>query len=109
MQGERGAVAQSDAITGLSDLDGLFLSDLIAGREKVKGSLMSVQKSMETNSHDAAVLRRCPLRALIGVSIDAPPGPASYSRMFPDLPSFRGDDQFLHALGRAGGICDCGN
>lgn len=29
--------------------------------------------------------------------------------MFPDLPSFRADEQFLHALGRARGICDCGN
>lgn len=25
-----------------------------------------------------------------------------------DLPPFRADDDFLHALGRAGGICDCG-
>jgi hypothetical protein len=29
--------------------------------------------------------------------------------MFPDLPSFRADEEFLHALGRAGGICDCGD
>jgi hypothetical protein len=29
--------------------------------------------------------------------------------MFPELPSFRSDEQFLHALGRAGGICDCGD
>jgi hypothetical protein len=29
--------------------------------------------------------------------------------MFPELPSFRADEQFLHALGRAGGICDCGD
>jgi hypothetical protein len=29
--------------------------------------------------------------------------------MFPDLPSFRADEQFLHALGRAGGLCDCGD
>ena len=27
--------------------------------------------------------------------------------MFPDLSSFRAEEQFLHALGRAGGICDC--
>jgi hypothetical protein len=29
--------------------------------------------------------------------------------MFPDLPSFRADEQFLHALGSAGGVCDCGD
>jgi hypothetical protein len=29
--------------------------------------------------------------------------------MFPELPSFHAGEQFLHALGRAGGICDCGN
>jgi hypothetical protein len=29
--------------------------------------------------------------------------------MFPELPSFRADEQFLHALGRAGGLCDCGD
>jgi hypothetical protein len=28
--------------------------------------------------------------------------------MFPELPSFQADEEFLHALGRAGGICDCG-
>lgn len=29
--------------------------------------------------------------------------------MFPDLPSFEADETFLHAIGRAGGICDCGD
>jgi hypothetical protein len=29
--------------------------------------------------------------------------------MFPDLPSFDADEQFLHALGRAGGVCDSGD
>jgi len=29
--------------------------------------------------------------------------------MFPELPSFETDEQFLHALGRAGGVCDCGD
>ncbi len=43
------------------------------------------------------------------MEIDAPLGPATYARMFPELPSFRADEQFLHALGRAGGICDCGD
>jgi len=43
------------------------------------------------------------------VAIDAPLGPASYARMFPELPPFEADGQFLHALGRAGGYCDCGD
>jgi hypothetical protein len=42
-----------------------------------------------------------------GVAIDAPLGPANYARMFPELPSFEADEQFLRALGRAGGLCDC--
>jgi hypothetical protein len=29
--------------------------------------------------------------------------------MFPELPPFQADEQFLHALGRAGGVCDCGD
>jgi hypothetical protein len=41
------------------------------------------------------------------VAIDAPIGPANYARMFPELPSFQADVQFLHALGRVGGLCDC--
>jgi len=43
------------------------------------------------------------------VAIDAPLGPANYARMFPELPSFQADEQFLRALGRAGGVCDCGD
>ena len=41
--------------------------------------------------------------------IDAPITATSYARLFPDLPSFRADEPFLFALGRAGGICDCGS
>src|SRR6202140_5522678 len=42
-------------------------------------------------------------------AIDAPLGFVSYARMFPELPSFEADEQFLHAPGRTGGICDCGD
>ena len=42
------------------------------------------------------------------VPIDAPIGPTNYARMFPELPSFEADDEFLRRLGRAGGLCDCG-
>jgi hypothetical protein len=39
---------------------------------------------------------------------DGAVGPVSYARLFPDLPSFTADESFLYALGRAGGLCDCG-
>ncbi|MGA7841706.1 MAG: peroxidase family protein [Candidatus Acidiferrales bacterium] len=43
------------------------------------------------------------------MAIDAPLVPTAYARMFPELPSFEADEQFLRALGRKGGICDCGD
>ena len=51
----------------------------------------------------------CLAPARAKVAIDASLGPANYSRMFPELPAFQADEQFLHALGRAGGLCDCGD
>ena len=44
---------------------------------------------------------------LDGPSIDRTGGPAGYGRLFPDLPSLDPDEQFLRALGRAGGRCEC--
>jgi Animal haem peroxidase len=41
--------------------------------------------------------------------VDAPLGPQRYARMFPSLPSFTAEQQFLYALGRQGGLCDCGD
>jgi hypothetical protein len=41
--------------------------------------------------------------------VDAPLGPQRYARMFPGLPSFTAEQQFLYALGRQGGLCDCGD
>jgi Animal haem peroxidase len=43
------------------------------------------------------------------IPIDAPVGPATYARMFPELPSFQAEEEFLYTLGRAGGLCDCGD
>jgi hypothetical protein len=37
------------------------------------------------------------------------PSASSYARLFPDLPPFTADETFLYALGRAGGLCDCGD
>jgi hypothetical protein len=44
--------------------------------------------------------------------VDAPVNPLSsqrYARMCPNLPSFTAEEAFLYALGRQGGICDCGD
>src|SRR5215472_3116727 len=38
-----------------------------------------------------------------------PVSSTSYARRFPELPSYSADDAFLHALGCAGGLCDCGS
>ena len=56
-----------------------------------------------------SVRNHCLSPARARVAIDAPLGPANYARMFPELASFEADEQFLHALGRAGGFCDCGD
>ena len=61
------------------------------------------------NQPATSVRTHCLSPARARVAIDAPLGPASYARMFPELPSFQADEQFLHALGRAGGLCDCGD
>jgi hypothetical protein len=42
-------------------------------------------------------------------SIDAAIAPTPYARLFPDLPAFKADEAFLYALGRPGGLCDCGD
>ncbi len=44
--------------------------------------------------------------------VDAPVNPLSsqrYARMFPELPRFTAEEAFLYALGRQGGVCDCGD
>src|ERR1700722_7566846 len=61
------------------------------------------------NQAAAPVRSHCLSPSRAKMSIDAPLGPATYARMFPELPSFRADEQFLYALGRVGGLCDCGD
>jgi hypothetical protein len=61
------------------------------------------------NQRATSVRNHCLSPARASVAIDAPLGSATYARMFPELPSFDADEQFLHALGRAGGLCDFGN
>jgi Animal haem peroxidase len=57
------------------------------------------------NQRATSVRNHCSSLARAGGAL----GPATYARMFPELPSFQADQQFLHALGRAGGLCDCGS
>lgn len=56
-----------------------------------------------------AVRNHCLSPARAGEAIGPRPDYTSYGRMFPELPSFEADEQFLHAIGRAGGLCDCGD
>jgi heme peroxidase len=57
----------------------------------------------------ASIRSHCLSPARAKMPIDAPIGPATYARMFPELPEFRAEEEFLHKLGRAGGLCDCGD
>ena len=61
------------------------------------------------NQSACSVRSHCLAPSRVRTAIDAPLGPAGYARMFPELSSFRADEQFLHALGSAGGLCDCGD
>ncbi len=59
--------------------------------------------------HGASTLNHCLSPTRARVAIDEALGPTTYARMFPELPSFQADEEFLHSLGRADGLCDCGN
>lgn len=59
------------------------------------------------NQAAISVRNHCLAPARARAAIDAPLGPANYARMFPELSSFQADEEFLHSLGRAGGVCDC--
>jgi Animal haem peroxidase len=61
------------------------------------------------NQGGTSVRSHCLSPARARVAIDASLGPTTYDLMFPELPSFQAEEQFLHALGRAGGLCDCGD
>ena len=61
------------------------------------------------NQPTASVRNHCLAPGRANRAIDASLGTTPYARMFPELPSFQADEEFLHALGRAGGLCDCGD
>ena len=60
------------------------------------------------NQPAASVRNHCLSPARVRAAIDAPIAAATYGRMFRELPSLEADERFLHAMGRAGGLCDCG-
>lgn len=64
---------------------------------------------MDMKRPDVSIRSHCLSPARAKVPIGSPIAPTTYARMFPELPSFEADEQFLHVLGRAGGICDCGD
>ena len=51
----------------------------------------------------------CLSKARMRKPVDGAIAPTAYARLFPDLPPFTAEESFLHALGRAGGVCDCGD
>lgn len=48
------------------------------------------------------------LAPLLSAPVDAPISGAAYGRLFPELPAFSADREFLFSLGGAGGLCDSG-
>src|SRR4051794_2844351 len=61
------------------------------------------------NQPTTTVRSHCPSPARARAAIDAPIGPATSARMFPQLPPFEAHGEFLHEGGRAGGLCVCGD
>jgi Animal haem peroxidase len=56
-----------------------------------------------------SVRTHCLSPARASRSVDAAVGSATYARMFPELPALDVDEGFLRAIGRSGGLCDCGD
>ena len=50
------------------------------------------------NQHATIIRSPCLSPARARVPIDGPTGATAYGRMFPDLPPFQADEEFLHAL-----------
>ena len=58
---------------------------------------------------DSPLRTHCLSPSRVRPVVDAAIGPSSYARMFPELPALDADEAFLRAIGRAGGLCDCGD
>ncbi len=60
-------------------------------------------------SRATSVRTHCLSPARARAPVDGAIGSTTYARMFPDLPALEADEAALHAIGRAGGPCDCGD
>jgi hypothetical protein len=65
------------------------------------------RRVLELSTSTSPARNQCPMAGHQRTPIDAPLGAVPYARMFPEIPSFRADEDFLHALGRVGGVCEC--
>src|SRR4029079_19025824 len=78
-----------------------------SGRDDVQPTIAPGDSWMNQIARSA--VNYCLSPARHGTAINGAFTPGTYARMFPELPSFEADEAFLHALGRAGGLCDGGD
>jgi hypothetical protein len=116
MPGLRLTVRQAARLFGLSPdvadavLDELRRAAVLALSPAGAYSLIT-EHSLEEAGAMSSTRRHCLAPGRPARAVDAPVNPLSrrrYARMFPDLPRFTAEEAFLYALGRQGGICDCG-
>lgn|SRR5438552_7930 len=99
-------LAESNPFSRQCDVSGAHMTTTISN-EKAPDTGESKTLELPVGEPRSSVRGHC-LWAQKKVPIDAPLRPLAYDRMFPDLPPFRADEDFLRALGRVDGVCDCG-
>lgn len=67
-----------------------------------------MSKTSTAMSKTSSAMDHCLSRARTRYGDDGGTASQRYARMFPEVPPFSANEEFLHALGRAGGVCDCG-
>ncbi|HEX8817058.1 MAG TPA: hypothetical protein VF753_16295, partial [Terriglobales bacterium] len=67
-----------------------------------------MSKTSTAMSKTSSAMDHCLSRARTRYGVGGGTASQRYARMFPEVPPFSADEEFLHALGRAGGVCDCG-
>jgi len=70
-------------------------------------STRAAEPSSRPHCHESPV-RHSPCLSAARAAADRLPAEWAYARLLPDLPSFHPSEEFLYALGGAGGLCDCG-